>query len=95
MSYRLKDQLRRTWFARKCKGVLQSAPVALDASSSQALLSQLQNKNVLVFLLTLKSFPRQIEPHAVYVVNDGGLAGDDCNFLVERYPVLDPHSHTR
>jgi hypothetical protein len=91
MFYRLKVQVRRIRFAGECKGVLRSAPVALDASSSLALLSQLQHKDVLVFLLALKSFTRQIEPRAVYVVNDGSLDGDDCNVLAERYPVLDPH----
>jgi hypothetical protein len=88
MFYRLKDQVRRIRFAGECKGVLQSAPVALDASSHLALLSQLQHKDVLMFLLALKSFARQIAPRAVYVVNDGSLSADDRRLLKDHVPGL-------
>ena len=88
MFYRLTDRLRRTRFAGECKGVLQSAPVTLDTSSCLALLSQLQHKDVLMFLLALKSFNRQIEPRAVYVVNDGSLSADDRALLKDHVPGL-------
>jgi hypothetical protein len=66
MFYQLKDRMRRMRFASECKAVLQSAPVALDASSNLAVLSQLQHKDVLMFLLALKSFTRHIKPCAVW-----------------------------
>ena len=88
MFYRLKDHVRRIRFASECKGVLRSAPVALDASSSLALLSQLQHKDVLMFLLALKSFTRQLRPRAVYVVNDGTLSVDDRDLLKDHVPGL-------
>jgi hypothetical protein len=88
MFYRFKDRMRRMRFARECKGVLQSAPVALDGASDLALLSQLQHKDVLMFLLALKSFTRQIKPRAVYVVNDGSLSAADCDLLQDHVPRL-------
>jgi hypothetical protein len=88
MFYRLKDRMRRMRFAGECKGVLQSAPVALDASSGVALLSQLQHKDVLMFLLALKSFTRQIKPRAVFVVNDGSLSAADRALLTDHVPDL-------
>ena len=88
MFYRLKDHLRRIRFAGECKGVLQSAPVVLDDSSGLALLSQLQHKDVLMFLLALKSFAGQIKPRAVYVVNDGSLSAADRDLLKDHVPGL-------
>jgi hypothetical protein len=88
MFYRFKDQLRRIRFAGECKGVLQSAPVVLDASTNLALLSQVQHKDVLMFLLALKSFTSQIVPRAVYVVNDGSLSANDRDLLRDHVPAL-------
>jgi hypothetical protein len=88
MFYRLKDQLRRARFAGECKGVLQSAPIVLDSSSDLALISQLQHKDVLMFLLALKSFARTIKPCAVYVVDDGSLTTDDRDLLKDHAPGL-------
>jgi hypothetical protein len=88
MFYRLKDRVRRIRFAGECKGVLQSAPVTLDPSSSLALLSQLQHKDVLMYLLAVKSFARQIRPGAVYVVDDGSLSADDRDVLRDHVPRL-------
>ena len=88
MFYRLKDRMRRMRFAGECKAVLQSAPVALDASSNLALLSQLQHKDVLMFLLALKSFTRHIKPRAVFVVNDGSLSTADRALLTDHVPHL-------
>jgi len=88
MFYRLKDRVRRFRFAGECKGVLHTAPVVLDPLSGLALLSQLQHKDVLMYLIALKSFTQQISPRAVHVVNDGSLTRDDCALLKEHVPGL-------
>jgi hypothetical protein len=88
MFYKLKDWIRRSRFAAECNGVLQSPPLALDASSGLVVLSQLQHKDVLMFLLALKSFGRQIKPRAVYVLDDGSLSADDRALLREHVPSL-------
>ena len=88
MFYRLKDQVRRFRFARECKDVLQTAPVLLDVSSNLALLSQLQHKDVLMYLIALKSFTGYLQPRAVYLVNDGSLSQDDCALLNDHVPGL-------
>lgn len=88
MFYQLKDSVRRSRFADACRGVLQAAPVALDASSGLVLLSQLQHKDVLMFLLAVKSFARQLRPRAVHVLNDGSLSADDRVVLQNHIPGL-------
>src|ERR1700674_1737112 len=86
MFYQLKDRLRRHRFAGACKSVLQAAPVVLDASSGLVVLSQVQHKDVLLLLLAVKSFARQVKPRAVCVVNDGSLSANDRAVLQEHIP---------
>jgi hypothetical protein len=86
MFYQLKDRARRYRFAGACKGVLQGAPVALDASSNLAVLSQVQHKDVLLYVLAVKSFARQVKPRAVCVLNDGSLSANDRAVLREHIP---------
>ena len=86
MFYQLKDRVRRHRFAAACKGVLQVAPVVLDASSKLLLLSQVQHKDVLLLLLAVKSFARQVRLRTVCVLNDGSLSANDRALLREHIP---------
>ena len=86
MFYQLKDRVRRYRFAGACKGVLRAAPVALDASSNLLVLSQVQHKDVPLYLLAVKSFARQVRPRTVCLLNDGSLSANDCAVLREHIP---------
>jgi hypothetical protein len=88
MLYELRDRVRRARFAGKCNGVLHTAPVALDAAAEVVLLSQVQHKDVLMFLLAVKSIARQVRPSAVYVLDDSSLSGDDHARLRDHIPGL-------
>jgi hypothetical protein len=86
MFYKLKDRIRRMRFARACEGVLRAAPVRLDTASRMVVLSQLQHKDVLMFLLALKSFARRIGTRAVHVLDDGTLTAEDRITLARHIP---------
>ena len=88
MFYSLKDRFRRMQFAGQCRGVLATKPVELDPSSPLAILGLLQHKDLLLYLLALKSFARQVRPGAVYVVNDGSLNQEDAAILHKHVPGL-------
>ena len=88
MFYQLKDRLRRLRFARACRGVLQAGPVRMDPASGLVVLSQLQHKDVLLFLLALKSFAKHVRPSAVCVVDDGSLTTSDRSELTRHVPGL-------
>lgn len=77
MFYRLKDRLRRHWFAIQCRDILKTPPVTLSNDSNLAVLSQLQHKDVLMYLLALKSFAREVPVGQVYLLNDGSLTPED------------------
>jgi hypothetical protein len=86
MFYQLKDRMRRMRFASACKGVLRAAPVTQDSASGLVVLSQLQHKDVLLFLLAVKSFTEQVRPRAVYVLDDGSLSANDRARLKAHIP---------
>ena len=88
MLYKLRDRARRARFARECNGILHTAPVAVDAAADVVLLSQVQHKDILMFLLAVKSIARQIRPRAVCVLDDGSLSANDCAALREHIPGL-------
>jgi len=86
MLYGLKDWISRARFAAQCSAVLRSSPIALDTSSELALLSQLQHKDVLMYLLAVKSFATHIKPHTVFVLNDGSLDTGDREVIRKHIP---------
>lgn len=88
MFYSLKDKIRRKWFASQCKGILQTPPITLENNSNLAVLSQLQHKDVLMFLLALKSFSREMPIGHVYLLNDGSLTTSDITLLQAHVPGL-------
>jgi hypothetical protein len=88
MFYQLKDRLRRLRFASACGSVRRTAPVSLDPASGMVVLSQLQHKDVLLFLLALKSFARRVRLKAVYILDDGTLTRDDRSELADHIPGL-------
>lgn len=86
--YRLKDKLRRQRFASQCRDILKTPPVALSNDSNLAVLSQLQHKDVLMFLLALKSFAREVPIGQVYLLNDGSLTTEDIALVHKHVPKL-------
>jgi hypothetical protein len=90
--YGLKDRMRRARFSARCGAVLRSPPVALDMSSNVASLSQIQHKDVLLYLLAVKSFARRIGIRAVHVLDDGSLSQADRGTLQEHIPGLTLHA---
>ena len=82
MFYKQKNQFRRWWFDRRIRGVLDTAPLRLaDDPTEPVVLSQLQHKDVLMYLAAVKSFACHVLPAEVHVVDDGSLDADDRKLL--------------
>ena len=92
MFYKLKDRLRRGYFSHRVQGMLGTAPLALGGASSPAVLSQLQHKDVLMYLAAIKSFARYVPPGAVHVVDDGSLTPEDHALLSRHVPDIRFHA---
>lgn len=92
MFYKLKDRLRRSYFSSRVQGILHTAPVELGDTTAPILLSQLQHKDVLMYLAAVKSFARQIPPSIVHVVDDGSLTPEDRVLLSLHVPDIRFHA---
>jgi hypothetical protein len=90
MFYRQKDRLHRKWFDYQVRGLLDTAPLQC-VPAGPALLSQLQHKDVRMYLAAAKSFARQLAPAEIHVVDDGSLTADDHALLKKHIP--DIHFH--
>src|SRR3954463_7936428 len=79
----IQHRLGRLMFRLQCADVLTTPAVRLDGSSSFVLLSQLQHKDLLMYLLAVKSFCHRLTPRAVYVLSDGSLTAHDVAQLAQ------------
>ncbi len=92
MFYKLKDRLRRSHFGRQVQSLLATPAITLGEASAPIVLSQLQHKDLLMYLAAIKSFARQLSPSAVHVVNDGSLTPQDCALLAQHVPGIRFHA---
>ena len=91
MFYTLKDKINRKRFASQVSTVLSTPPVQIQTASPLILLSQLQSKDVLMFLLAVKTFAARVPLGQAHLVNDGSLTANDKNLLAAHIPGIQIH----
>lgn len=88
MLYRIKDRLRRAQFRYECRGILDVQPIAFDPYSPAIVFSQLPHKDLMMFLVALRSFVRYVPIKGVHLLNDGSVTAEDKALLYEQIPGL-------
>lgn len=87
MFYKFKDRLRRGLYARRVAFLAETPPVSLGGGpAAPRVLSQLQHKDVLMYLAAIKSFARRVSLSGVHVVDDGSLTPEDRRLLGRHVP---------
>jgi hypothetical protein len=89
MFYNLKDKLNRYRFSEACKQIFLTAPVNATTNEPVAVLTQLQHKDVILFLIAIKTFAKQVPLSKVFIINDGSLNNDDIIILRKHIPIAD------
>lgn len=89
MFYNIKDKLNRYLFSLACQKIFKTPPVTATTDQQVAVLTQLQHKDVILFLIAIKTFARQIPLSKVFIVNDGSLNNDDLITLRKHIPIAD------
>lgn len=84
--FKLKDRLYRLRFARACQRIYATPPLTPQTDQPVAVLTQLQHKDVLLFLIATKSFARQVPLREVFILNDGSLTRQDQALLKHHLP---------
>lgn len=91
MFYRQKDKLRRWLFSRQVRALFDTPPLQISAGIGPLVLSQLQHKDVLMYLAAVKSFSRHLPPAEIHVVDDGSLTAADYALLKRHIPDIQFH----
>ena len=87
MFYRINDSWKRLKFSWYTRRILETAPVTEKTNRPVAVLTQLQHKDVMLFLAALKSFAYHIPLKKVFILNDGTLVEKDIELLQEHIPI--------
>lgn len=86
---RLPNKLQRLRHDLLVRSVLRTSPLPLDSSSPVHVLSQLQHKDVRMYLVAAKSFLSQVPASRITVLNDGSLTPEDEGLLGDHFPGLE------
>ncbi|HRE15880.1 MAG TPA: hypothetical protein PLW86_02275 [Rhodocyclaceae bacterium] len=86
MFYGLKDRLKRSKFDFQVRDILHTPPARIVANAPAVILTQLQHKDVRMFLLASKSFMAQVPVSHVHILSDGTLTADDMAVLSAHIP---------
>lgn len=94
MLYRIRDALNRRALDRALQGVLDTPPAVMDAGASFALLSQIREKDLFMYLVAVKSFCSFLAPRQVYLLVDGGLSPMGRDILNANLPYITIQAHS-
>ncbi len=94
MLYQLRDKFNRLKFSLACNGIYSTPPVIATTDAPIAVLTQLQHKDVLLFLIAIKSFAKKIAINKVIVISDGSLTLSDINKIKKHIPIAIIHHTT-
>lgn len=89
MFYQLRDKLNRLNFSFACKKIYGTPPVLAKTDEPIAVLTLLQHKDVLLFLIAIKSFTKQVAIRKVIIINDGTLTQNDLETLKKHIPIVE------
>lgn len=94
MFFRLKATLARSLFNLQCRHVLRTPAMPLAPGAGFAVLSQIRHCDMLMYLLAIKSFSRQLAPAAIHIIDDGTLTAADHAVLTRHLPGCTVHAMT-
>lgn len=94
MLYRARDAFNRWKLDRTLRQVLEAPPVVLDPGSGFAVLSQIQQKDLFMYLVAVKSFSHFLAPRKVHLLVDGDLSPANRELLDAHIPGVAIHRHT-
>lgn len=88
MFFRARRALNRKWFDINCRSVLRTPPLP-PADAPVTVVTMLGQADVLMYLLALKSFVRQLgRSPRVVILNDGSLTSEEVATLQAHIPSL-------
>jgi hypothetical protein len=87
MFYRLSRLIAQSRFDAKCRHILNTPPVAVDRGTA-VIASMLCHRDLLMYLVAIKSFISRFGPARVAVLDDGTLTDRDKALLAHHLPAV-------
>ena len=81
MLYGLKRKFSTAWFRFNAREVFNTAPLHCDPSASALFVSQVCHRDIVMYLLAIKSLARHVRPQKVFVLDDTSLTQSDKEIL--------------
>ncbi|HCY63352.1 MAG TPA: hypothetical protein DHV59_11095 [Oxalobacteraceae bacterium] len=83
MFYGIRDRLKRGKYDFQVREILHTSPARITTGSPAVILTQLQKKDLRMFLIASKAFMAKVPVGHVYILNDGTLTAVDEELLVK------------
>ena len=87
MFYALRQRLNYQWFNFRNHAVFNTPKLICDPNGP-VVITQLCRRDLVIYLIAIKSFGQRIRPSHVYALDDGSLTADDRVMLQEHVPDL-------
>lgn len=71
MLYRIKTDIKRSWFDRKARRITATSPIATNPNSTLMVVSQLRSSDVYMYLIAIKTLMTQLTEARILVLDDG------------------------
>ncbi|MFA6320553.1 MAG: hypothetical protein WCY36_01710 [Candidatus Omnitrophota bacterium] len=90
MLYKTRESLNRKWFDYSCRGILSTPPIQTKKSGA-IILSMVAHRDVLMYLIAVKSIYKYINAGEIVVLNDGTITDRDIALLKYHFSSLVVH----
>jgi len=80
MFHRLRDKVNRARYDRKCRGILETPPLAI-MPAPLIFCSMVSQRDLIMYLVAIKSLYRNIGEGTIYIINDGSLTATEMDLL--------------
>lgn len=81
MLYRYKRKVETAWFRFNTRDVFKTAPLMCDSEGKAVIVSQVCHRDLVMYLVALKSFGQYVRPRKVVVLDDTSLTQSDKEIL--------------
>lgn len=86
---KIRVSLLRHWFNWRCRGILEARPATITKDGKFVLLTMTCHRDLIQYLVAIKSFTQQAIPRKVFVLDDGSLTGKDIRILKSHVPGIE------
>ncbi len=86
---KIRTSILRRWFDWRCRRVLDAPPATITEDGGFVVLTMTCHRDLIQYLVAIKSFTRYASPRKAYVLDDGSLTAKDKAILARHVPGIE------